>query len=105
MTQLTYRGVPYFKEEEDLRNRNWWNLAHRPNLWLRYRGCSLSSDPDWRATVVLEARSRIHEVLNERSTLHSAILLHRFFVASTRRETVIQPIDEDRLEIPVATGV
>jgi hypothetical protein len=38
MTQLTYRGVPYFKEEEDLRNRNWWNLAHRPNLWLRYRG-------------------------------------------------------------------
>jgi len=38
MTQLTYRGVPYFKEEEDLRNRNWWNLAHRPTLWLLYRG-------------------------------------------------------------------
>jgi glutamate/tyrosine decarboxylase-like PLP-dependent enzyme len=38
MTQLTYRGAKYFKEEEGLRNRNWWNLAHRPNLWLRYRG-------------------------------------------------------------------
>jgi hypothetical protein len=38
MTQLTYRGTRYFKEEEALRNRNWWNLAHRPTLWLRYRG-------------------------------------------------------------------
>ncbi len=38
VTQLTYRGVPYNKEEEALANRNWWNLAHRPTLWLRYRG-------------------------------------------------------------------
>ena len=38
MTQLTYRGVSYFKEEEALKNRAWWNIAHRPNLWLRYRG-------------------------------------------------------------------
>lgn len=40
MTQLTYRGVQYYKEEEALRNRNWWLLAHRPGLWLRYRGQS-----------------------------------------------------------------
>jgi len=38
MTQLTYRGVPYNKEQEALTNRSWWNLAHRPGLWLRYRG-------------------------------------------------------------------
>ena len=38
MTKLTYRGVSYNKEEEALKNRNWWNLAHRPTLWLMYRG-------------------------------------------------------------------
>ena len=38
MTQLTYRGAPYFKEEQALSNRNWWNLAHRSTLWLCYRG-------------------------------------------------------------------
>ena len=40
MTQLTYRGIKYFKEQEASRNRNWWNLAHRADLWLRYRGQS-----------------------------------------------------------------
>lgn len=38
MTQLTYRGCRYFKEVEAETNRNWWNLAHRATLWLKYRG-------------------------------------------------------------------
>ena len=38
MTQLTYRGCQYFKEVESKKNLRWWNLAHRPTLWLTYRG-------------------------------------------------------------------
>ena len=38
MTKLTYRGVVYFKEQEAAANRAWWNLVHRADLWLCYRG-------------------------------------------------------------------
>lgn len=38
MTTLTYRGVAYDKETEAKANLKWWNLAHRPTLWLKYRG-------------------------------------------------------------------
>lgn len=38
MTQLTYRGCKYCKEVEAQNNLRWWNLAHRPTLWLSYRG-------------------------------------------------------------------
>jgi len=38
MTQLTYRGCKYYKEEEAKKQRAWWNLAHRPWLGLTYRG-------------------------------------------------------------------
>jgi len=38
MTELTYRGVRYNRHQEALKNRAWWNLAHRPALWLKYRG-------------------------------------------------------------------
>lgn len=38
MTQLTYRGCKYLKEVESKKNLRWWNLAHRPTLWLTYRG-------------------------------------------------------------------
>ena len=38
MTKLTYRGAVYFKEQEAAANRDWWNLVHRANLWLCYRG-------------------------------------------------------------------
>jgi hypothetical protein len=34
---LTYRGCAYNKEEEDKKNKDWWNLAHRPWLSLTYR--------------------------------------------------------------------
>lgn len=35
--QLTYRGCKYDRETEAEGNRQWWNLAHRPWLRLRYR--------------------------------------------------------------------
>lgn len=34
---LTYRGCTYNKEEEAKKNKDWWNLAHRPWLSLTYR--------------------------------------------------------------------
>ena len=34
---LTYRGVKYDQDQEAKTNRNWWNLAHRPGLCLKYR--------------------------------------------------------------------
>lgn len=38
MTQLTYRGCKYFKEEEAAANRQWWNMVHAAHIWLKYRG-------------------------------------------------------------------
>jgi len=38
MTQLVYRGVAYYMEEEHASFSAWWNFAHRPMLWLKYRG-------------------------------------------------------------------
>lgn len=38
MTKLTYRGCQYYKEVEAKTNLQWWNLSHRPTLWLTYRG-------------------------------------------------------------------
>lgn len=35
---LTYRGCSYNKDMESESNRRWWNLAHRPWLYLTYRG-------------------------------------------------------------------
>lgn len=34
---LTYRGCKYSKEEQAKKDRDWWNLAHRPWLRLTYR--------------------------------------------------------------------
>jgi hypothetical protein len=34
---LTYRGCTYKKEEEAKKNKDWWNLTHRPWLVLTYR--------------------------------------------------------------------
>jgi hypothetical protein len=34
---LTYRGCKYNKEDEAKKNKDWWNLAHRSWLCLKYR--------------------------------------------------------------------
>ena len=40
MTQLTYRGNRYYKEEQAEVDRLDWNNRHRPQLVLRYRTLS-----------------------------------------------------------------
>jgi len=35
--ELTYRGCKYDKEKQAKKDRDWWNLAHRPWLRLTYR--------------------------------------------------------------------
>ena len=35
--ELTYRGRKYNKEQQAKKDRDWWNLAHRPWLRLTYR--------------------------------------------------------------------
>jgi hypothetical protein len=37
MTQLTYRGTRYYKEDQAETDRLDWNNRHRPQLFLRYR--------------------------------------------------------------------
>jgi len=37
MTVLTYRGVKYFKEEENLKFTIWWNSIHKPMCFFKYR--------------------------------------------------------------------
>jgi hypothetical protein len=34
---LTYRGCKYDQETQAKIDRDWWNLAHRPWLCLKYR--------------------------------------------------------------------
>jgi len=35
--ELTYRGCKYDKEQQAKKDRDWWNLVHRPWLRLTYR--------------------------------------------------------------------
>lgn len=41
--QLTYRSCKYDKNEQVKKDKDWWNLAHRPWLRLKYR--NVSYDP------------------------------------------------------------
>jgi hypothetical protein len=38
VTKLTYRGCKYLKQEEAVKNRQWWNMIHAAHIWLTYRG-------------------------------------------------------------------
>lgn len=36
--KLVYRGTGYDQQEQAQIDRQWWNMAHRPWLVLKYRG-------------------------------------------------------------------
>jgi hypothetical protein len=38
MTKLRYRNVEYDRDAEHKAFKAWWTMAHRPTLWLMYRG-------------------------------------------------------------------
>jgi hypothetical protein len=44
MTVLTYRGVQYFKEEENLKFSIWWNSIHKPMRFFKYRNLVYSGE-------------------------------------------------------------
>ena len=47
MTQLTYRGTRYYKEDQAEADRLDWNNRHRPQLFLRYRTLRYRPYRDW----------------------------------------------------------